>query len=169
MTEDQKEKKRLGNVKWRAENPDKVKAIHKRHRSTSEYKVINAARSRAWRSIPENAVKQKTWSKRWRTNNPTRLQALRMKRKAVIAMATVDPQSIEQFVARIRRKRRVRCYYCQCYVSGKLAHIDHIIALSRGGRHAVDNLCASCPACNLKKGAKPVSAVNLNPQQVLSL
>lgn len=33
-------------------------------------------------------------------------------------------------------------------------HIDHIIPLSRGGRHTAANIQLLCPPCNLRKGAK---------------
>jgi 5-methylcytosine-specific restriction endonuclease McrA len=37
---------------------------------------------------------------------------------------------------------------------GRFEHIDHIIPLSRGGRHSIGNLAPACAACNLKKGYK---------------
>ena len=33
-------------------------------------------------------------------------------------------------------------------------HIDHIMPLSKGGRHTISNLVVSCPTCNLQKNAK---------------
>lgn len=35
-------------------------------------------------------------------------------------------------------------------------HIDHILAVIRGGTDDPDNLCVSCVPCNLSKGAKLV-------------
>jgi|DEB0MinimDraft_10_1074344.scaffolds.fasta_scaffold03487_6 5-methylcytosine-specific restriction endonuclease McrA len=46
-----------------------------------------------------------------------------------------------------------RCYWCGCELKGKY-HLDHVVPLSKGGRHIVANLVASCPTCNLSKGAK---------------
>jgi 5-methylcytosine-specific restriction endonuclease McrA len=33
-------------------------------------------------------------------------------------------------------------------------HIDHFHPLSKGGKHSIDNLVASCAKCNLSKGSK---------------
>ena len=32
--------------------------------------------------------------------------------------------------------------------------IDHIVPLSDGGSHSLDNLCVACTSCNCSKGAK---------------
>ncbi len=43
-----------------------------------------------------------------------------------------------------------KCWWC----GGKLEddyHIDHRIPLAKGGTNKLNNLCASCPTCNLKK------------------
>lgn len=45
-----------------------------------------------------------------------------------------------------------RCVYCgNC--SGPF-HIDHIIPVAKGGTDVLSNLCVSCRACNLSKGAR---------------
>lgn len=61
-----------------------------------------------------------------------------------------------------------RCYYCGCElpkdtyvyderenaISGNRNwHVDHMIPLSRGGDHNINNLVPSCGACNLSKHA----------------
>ena len=33
---------------------------------------------------------------------------------------------------------------------------DHIVPLARGGTNDLSNIVPSCPACNLRRGAKPV-------------
>lgn len=45
------------------------------------------------------------------------------------------------------------CHYPQ-KVSGGVLHIEHIIARSKGGSDALDNLALSCPRCNGHKGEK---------------
>jgi len=57
------------------------------------------------------------------------------------------------FVVTAKDERRLRaqpCYLCGVAPS---EHIDHIIALSRGGRHSIGNLAGACANCNLSKGA----------------
>jgi 5-methylcytosine-specific restriction endonuclease McrA len=53
-----------------------------------------------------------------------------------------------------KRKLRNDC----CYMCGAPAdHIEHIIPLSKGGRHSIGNLAASCKSCNLRKHTKFLS------------
>lgn len=85
-------------------------------------------------------------------------------RRAVIAMnykanrrgwETTNPGSIgidpSDWVALLRRHNR-RCAYCGGDDGG--IHMDHVIPLSRGGRHAIANVLPACRKCNLSKGSK---------------
>jgi 5-methylcytosine-specific restriction endonuclease McrA len=43
-----------------------------------------------------------------------------------------------------------------CYLCGKVCekheiHLDHVIPLSRGGEHTIDNIKVACATCNLRK------------------
>lgn len=51
---------------------------------------------------------------------------------------------------RILKKNDYKCIQCS---SVKNLEIDHIIPLSRGGRHDEDNMQTLCRPCNRKKGA----------------
>ena len=47
------------------------------------------------------------------------------------------------------------CMKCGKRVAENDFHVDHIVALANGGSEwSLDNLELSCPACNLKKGAR---------------
>lgn len=50
-----------------------------------------------------------------------------------------------------------KCVYCQISLTPKNRSLDHIIPLSKGGQHHIDNLVACCRTCNSKKGNKKVS------------
>jgi competence protein ComEA len=45
------------------------------------------------------------------------------------------------------------CAYCS---ADGACHVDHIIAVSRGGSNAFENLTTSCGPCNQSKGPKPL-------------
>ena len=45
-----------------------------------------------------------------------------------------------------------RCAYCR--KSGVLLTQDHVVPLSRGGNHSVDNIVPACLSCNASKGTK---------------
>lgn len=51
-------------------------------------------------------------------------------------------------------KKESFCHWCHGLLSETGIHIDHILPLACGGKHVPDNLCASCPRCNLSKNSK---------------
>lgn len=62
-----------------------------------------------------------------------------------------DP-SWSAIVRLVHERAGFRCEYCQTSqrVTGQAMHVEHIDP--RGGDH-LDNLCLSCPNCNLSKAA----------------
>lgn len=46
------------------------------------------------------------------------------------------------------------CMYCYTDLRGKSYHVDHIIPLAAGGTNSFQNLCISCPDCNLTASSK---------------
>jgi 5-methylcytosine-specific restriction endonuclease McrA len=57
-------------------------------------------------------------------------------------------------VLRIYEMQKGKCHWCFKAVTLGKHHIDHIYPLSKGGGNEVNNICISCPTCNLKKGNK---------------
>ncbi|ATS93083.1 HNH endonuclease [Gordonia phage Patio] len=55
---------------------------------------------------------------------------------------------------RALRRSRGRCFYCG-ERSSKLT-VEHIIPLSRGGRHSIGNIVPACPTCNYQKQNRTV-------------
>lgn len=46
-----------------------------------------------------------------------------------------------------------RCRYCRTRLSYITFHVDHILPIYHHGNDYTFNLCASCPTCNMNKGA----------------
>ena len=107
----------------------------------------------------------------WVARNRHRMNELNARRRALRVAASINLAGIQAFVASVKGKKTVRCYYCDSRIATSAVHFDHIIPLSKGGQHSVDNLCVSCEACNTSKGAKPLSewARVAIPQQLLCL
>jgi 5-methylcytosine-specific restriction endonuclease McrA len=42
------------------------------------------------------------------------------------------------------------CHYC----GGEACELDHVVPVSRGGLHDVDNVVPACRGCNASKGAR---------------
>jgi 5-methylcytosine-specific restriction endonuclease McrA len=71
----------------------------------------------------------------------------RMKRQRAGRVTQAD-------IDRIGEAQGWRCA-CGCGVSVRFEyHLDHIVAIARGGLHARGNLQLLAPLCNLKKGAR---------------
>lgn len=59
----------------------------------------------------------------------------------------------EEEVIEILHLQKCKCAICKKSLK-KGYHVDHIVALSKGGSDYKDNLQMLCPTCNLKKSAK---------------
>lgn len=172
-----KEYRRLDYERHREAYIARAKAYHSKHREArlaqmAEYAQLKKAEANAWRrerywSDPEkyraikreqgraayhrNRDKNLQRTKNWQKKNRWYVNAQKKERKAKIAMVTLDG-SAKEFYRWVRSQEFVDCAYCGIKVSGKEAHVDHKIAIARGGAHILANLTASCAVCNIQKG-----------------
>lgn len=175
--------------RWRLANPEAKRRLQrnyrKRHRERinakngaykksldplrrERFRLRDTAAAKLWRE--RNREKIRKQQADYRERNKAYFRALYAKRRALKAGAAIDLRYISIFTEAVRAKRWIRCYYCLNFTLGRTAHIDHIVALDRGGPHVIGNLCASCPDCNLSKGRKSLDEWNKRlPQPVLPL
>lgn len=73
-------------------------------------------------------------------------KAKEAKRRAAVTGAVVTARDWRRLVARYRN----RCAYCG---RARPLEQDHVIPLSRGGRHSIGNLLPACASCNRSKQA----------------
>jgi hypothetical protein len=78
--------------------------------------------------------------KRWSVHSTNR----RARKRS--AGGNFTPKDIQKLYA----AQKGLCWWCSCKLSKKY-HIDHRIPISRGGTNQLDNICLSCPRCNLTK------------------
>jgi 5-methylcytosine-specific restriction endonuclease McrA len=146
----------------RDRNQIAIRIAQKKYRSSPEYREYNRLRSKKYRS--KNKEKLKAW--RQKTGASV---AYSQKRRAIKKNTAVNETGIRLWMARVRSSETARCYYCDAELPVSAIHFDHIIPLSKGGIHAIENLCTSCPDCNLSKWNKLVSLWQKVGQQILSL
>lgn len=172
---------------WRQDNPVKFKEGTERWRKANmekhrhygrQYKLRNREKVRASsleyyrRTRDKNKNKRQEYHrKRWETDPEyrKRMYIAHMNRRARIKGSTVNPKSITSFIRRVKSMKTAVCYYCESRVPSKDIHFDHIIPLSKGGAHSIENLCTSCSHCNHSKNSTPIQEWMRLGQQVLAL
>lgn len=134
-------------------------AINKRVRErNSKIKDLRAKRNRDYRA--NNLAHVRAIEFAWRINNPEKKRAKDNRRLARKKGAV----TVEQFTAEdVIKKWGNSCHICGKEIDMTLPrhakdnkwglHLDHVIALSKGGQHTLDNVKPAHGFCNLSKGA----------------
>lgn len=83
--------------------------------------------------------------------NPELVAAVnaRRRKRARASKSHFTAQDVRQRL----RSQNGKCWWCGVKVKGEY-HVDHIIPLAREGSNGPENICISCPSCNLSKSAK---------------
>lgn len=133
---------------WRQKNPDKVKAM-----SVSWY-AANHERKAASDAIrrQKNAEKLSRRYALWCKANPEKCVLHSAKHRALkYANTPLDEMLTSTEWLAILAEANGHCHYC-----GKEAKLtlDHVIPLSKGGKHSKDNVVPACGHCNYSKRDK---------------
>lgn len=171
------EKFRAKAAGWMVANPDKIQAYRERNRERIRskrraYYLANKERAkstaRKWRLA--NIERSIESVRRWQEANPERVLANNAIRRARRRNCSVDKRGLANFIKTVRGKRIVACFHCGEKISGRDAHIDHVIPLAKGGPECLSNRCVSCQPCNQFKHANTLSDWNAKkPGQLVLL
>lgn len=128
--------KRLSRAKLRGE----ISSEEVKRRNREQY-LKNKERYKA---------KAKEWNKTHVEYSRAQSAQNRVKQKypETFAISSIDLDSMEQWFMDQRGKA---CSYCG---KATMPVMDHVIPLSRGGKHELDNLKVCCSRCNSFKGAQ---------------
>lgn len=74
--------------------------------------------------------------------------------QAIRAASEEERAEIKAWREHWRAMREVLCHWCNEVFAPAGCHADHVIPLSRGGKHSLSNLVISCATCNLRKNAR---------------
>lgn len=155
--------------KYQANHPDRCRKANRDWYRRNVEQQRERVRIKNQIAYQKNKMKLLEKNREWRSRNKECIRAKSMKRKALLLGASVNLKKIREWMDSVTSKPTARCYYCDTIIPSSLVHFDHIVALSKGGAHSVDNLCVSCGPCNLSKKAKSISAWIRVGQQVLAL
>lgn len=140
---------------WRAANPERAREANRQWIKNNSEAAI--AKDRRWKAA--NREKTRSYAaqrrrekpdavrasfQRWREKNLDRDRLRIATRRALCA----DTPELRAFVKRILEQP---CTYCG---ATKNITVDHIVPLSRGGKHEQANLAPACFSCNSSKGAR---------------
>jgi len=87
----------------------------------------------------------------FRASNPEKMREYRNRRRSQKANNGGTHTAAD--IRLLLRSQKHKCWWCD-HPIGNDYHVDHRIPLARGGSNAPENLCISCPSCNMSKGAK---------------
>lgn len=106
-------------------------------------------RNRAYYAQNGEAVREQ--ARRWHAEHPGTVVMRNRALKARLAGAEGEGLTVAEWDAILER------YGHQCLACGsKNVTVDHVVPLSRGGRHEASNVQPLCASCNASKGTKTV-------------
>lgn len=106
-----------------------------------------AEQKRLYRAKNPAAAKQ--YQKEWALKNPDAAKSKANRRYQLLR--NVETKIITD--KEIRKLYQGPCFYCG---NTNRISIDHIIPLSRNGRHSIGNLISACKSCNSRKQARTI-------------
>lgn len=101
----------------------------------------------------KNKEKILTRNKKWATKNSDKKLAIRHRRLARFHGQFEFDLPVD-FIQILKKKQNNKCAYC-LRKNIKLT-VEHVLPLSRGAKHCIDNVILACTGCNYSKNAKTI-------------
>lgn len=145
-------------AEWRASHREETRALNAEQYARNRARRI--ALAAAWKRA--NAEKVRTYRERgrattaaWKARNKALLRTHdRMKRAR---KRSAPGEHCAADIDALLKAQRGKCPVCSKAL-GRRYHVDHIVALSRGGSNGKENIQLLCPDCNMQKHCKdPIS------------
>lgn len=138
-------------VAWQRANPER-RAVNSAA-YIARHPERETAHSGAWAKA--NSRRAAAYKAAWVKENPERVAVTDHKRRA-LKLGVGATLTAEQWET-IQAAHLWCCAYCGADTGVVGLHMDHVVPLSKGGRHDSTNVVPSCPSCNLSKSAKDMA------------
>ena len=160
------ESARQASRRYRAKNRDKVREAGRRYaakhrekrleysrRYHAEHREEFLAKGRVWRTA--NLEKERERARLYTKTPSGKAAGARSDAKRRSRLRAADCTLTADEWRSILERNKGRCYWCK--KKFKRLTMDHVIPLSKGGKHIKENLVPACPRCNGKKSNKIVT------------
>ena len=152
--EQNKEKQRERDRRYREQNREAIKE-RKRIYNNKNANEISKRRKLFYKTHSKELLEEKR--RYYQQSDPDHMRVLRDRRRAR-ERASAGSHTAGDIRLQVRsqtdKRGKLRCWWCSKIIKNNDYHVDHRIPLARGGSNAPENLCISCPECNLSKQAK---------------
>lgn len=102
----------------------------------------------AYTNNPKRCIAQ---ARRWQTAHPVKAKLIRKaadaRRRGWMGGDKIEPEALTALF----EQHGWKCAYC---ATAPAESIDHVVPLSRGGAHAIENILPACLDCNRRKHAR---------------
>lgn len=136
------EKARATWQRWQAENPEKARESSRK--SYAKNADMERAKAAVRREENRDLIRQRSRESYWR--DPSKQRNRRHLRRVAESEFLVLPKELH------------RLYSQPCAACGSMENqsLDHVIPISKGGRHSIGNLQTLCLTCNVKKANRTI-------------
>lgn len=128
--------------RWQAENREKARESNRK--SYAKHVERERIKSAEWREANRELARQRNRESYWR--DPTKPRQRRQLRRVIESQFVILPKEL----------RRIYSQPCAACGSMENQSLDHIIPISKGGRHSIGNLQTLCLPCNVKKANRTI-------------
>ncbi|MEA1964431.1 MAG: HNH endonuclease [Candidatus Aerophobetes bacterium] len=109
-----------------------------------------------WRDFSQNSAQD---------DDVVRTVTYNLKIPRIILLIIYDrmpPREVKFTRRNIYKRDKNICQYCGKKFKTEELNIDHVVPLSRGGKHSWSNVVCSCISCNLRKGSKTLRGAGMS-------
>lgn len=124
----------------------RIKIDNEKRYAKHKNKILEKNREYYYKNKNKIHSKQKEWRKVNKESIYLRNRARKLKIKEFDKVS-------QDFINKIKTEI-LNCVYCNIKLDDINRHIDHIVPLSKGGKHSPNNITLCCKTCNLSKGSK---------------
>ena len=100
-----------------------------------------------------HALKE-TWCPNCRGSESSPETSVTVRHSAIAAASPEEKSTIRAWRENWQSLCEVLCHWCKRVFHPRECHADHVMPLSRGGKHALSNLVIACASCNVRKSAR---------------